>query len=102
MVMVDYKEIKNVKGLKADDVTKEEEYLLSFQNVNHSVRIKSEDVSNLDIKYQMDHTFVFPQPEGKPYKLAGYISPENVRDWYLIRSEQTSKLDELKASSDKE
>lgn len=81
--MVDFKEVKNVAALKADEATKADIDILSHQNINQSLSIGEKGVAQIDIKYQLDKTFIFPIPSGTVLTLQGYVSPDQVREWYL-------------------
>ena len=83
--MVDYKEVKNPVSLKADEATREELDILEHQNVNETITIGDHGVAQADIKYQMEKTFVFPIPTGKPLVLNGYVSPDDVKEFYVAK-----------------
>lgn len=90
--MVDFKEVKNAAALKAAEATKDQVDVLSHQNINETVSIGQKGVAQLDIKYQMDKTFVFPIPSGKTLVLDGYVAPDQVREWYLSQFEDKREV----------
>ena len=100
--MVDYKEVKNPASLHAVEVTKEELDILSHQNVNETISIGDRGIAAADIKYQMDKTFILPVPTGKPVALNGFVSPDDVRAFYVNSLDPQSdkqKVDDKDAKS---
>jgi len=103
--MVDYREIKDAKKLKAIPFTMEDVPLLSHgQQINISTDLGGNGLpTQLNIRHVDDMTIVQPagvDHKALPWKFTGYVSPRDCRAWYLSEVEANSAADMIAADVD--